>query len=81
MINKLKALLVVTLLGNTLIGCGNKQVIDVHYTFNKAIIEGVGEVSVSSWKDYDNSDSVQVTTKDGITYYTHLNNVILIKNN
>ena len=78
--NKLRVLLAVTLTGFALVGC-NKQVVDVHYSFNKAIIDGVGEVSVSSWKDYDNSDSIQITTKDGVTYYTHLSKVVLLKDN
>lgn len=78
--NKLKALSFIILTTIVLAGC-NKQVVDVHYSFNKAIIDGVGEVSVSSWKDYDNSDSIQITTKDGVTYYTHLSKVILLKDN
>ena len=32
---------------------------------------------VSSWKDYDDSDAVQLVI-DGKTYYTHLSNVVLI---
>lgn len=63
-------------------GCGyNKQIIDLDYSFNKAIIEGVGEINIKSWRDYDNSDMVQVTSKDGKVYLTHSNNVILVYDN
>jgi hypothetical protein len=56
----------------------NKQLIDTKWKFNKAIIEGVGEVYITSWNDYDESDMIQVTTDDGTTYLTHSSNVILI---
>jgi len=56
----------------------NKQLIDTKWKFNKAIIEGVGEVTITSWNDYDESDMIQVTTDDGTTYLTHSSNVILI---
>lgn len=59
-----------------LTGC-NMQVIDTNWTFKYADIEGVGTVEVSSWKDYDQSDMIQVTAKDGTTYLTHSSNVVL----
>lgn len=60
-------------------GCGyNKQVFDLNYKFDKAIIEGIGEVSIKKWNDYENSDTVQIVTTDGTVYYTHSSNVILI---
>lgn len=61
-----------------LTGC-NAQIIDTNYTFNKAIIEGVGEVDVRTWCDYEDSDAVQITATDGTVYLTHYSNVILIK--
>lgn len=61
-------------------GC-NKQVIDVTYSFNKAIISlpngTVVEGKVDSWKDYDDGDQVQVKI-DGNTYLVHSSNVVLI---
>lgn len=68
-----KAIVGVMLTGLLLTGC-NKQIID---TFRYADIEGIGTVEVSSWNDYDASDMIQITTKDGTTYLTHSNNVIL----
>ena len=59
-----------------LTGC-NMQVIDTNWTFKYADIEGIGTVEVSSWKDYDQSDMIQVTAKDGTTYLTHSSNVVL----
>ena len=60
-------------------GC-NKQLIDVTYSFEKAVISlPNGEVisgEVSSWNDYD-GDQLQVVI-DGVTYLTHSENVVLI---
>ncbi|MBR6289149.1 MAG: hypothetical protein IKR19_07440 [Acholeplasmatales bacterium] len=77
---KVKVLLA-AIIGGTILsisGCGNKQLVDTHYVFKKAIIDGVGEVEVSSWNDYDDSDMVQIKTKDGVIYYTHSSKVILM---
>ena len=68
------------MIGLLLAGC-NQQLFDTTYSFeygyislpNGQVIEG----PVSSWKDYENSDSVQVVI-DGVTYYTHINNVVLV---
>ena len=61
-------------------GCGNRQVFDVTYTFDRAIIElpngAIVEGEVESWRDYE-SDSIQVVI-DGVAYYTHVENVVLI---
>lgn len=65
------------LITTLLTGC-NAQIVDLNYTFNKAIIEGVGEIEVSSWCDYQDSDMVQVTAKDGTVYLTHSSKVLLI---
>lgn len=59
-----------------LTGC-NEQIIDTNYTFKRAYIEGVGEIEVSTWRDYDGSDQIQITGKDGVTYLTHSSRVIL----
>ena len=57
-------------------GC-NMQVVDLNYEFKYADIEGIGTVEVSTWKDYENSDMVQITSTDGVVYLTHSSNVIL----
>lgn len=71
-----KALLGVIFSCLVLTGC-DMQVIDTTWTFKYADIEGVGTVEVQSWCDYENSDMIQVTAKDGTTYLTHSSNVIL----
>ena len=75
-----KMICLITLMGLlALNGCGfNKQIIDLEYNYNAAIIKDVGEVEVSKWNDYEDG-MVQVISKDGTVYLTHLSNVILIK--
>lgn len=67
----------------TLTACqvGNRQVgWDTTQTFTYAIIElGNGEViegTVTSWRDFEDSDVVQFTMGD-VTYLTHYSKVIL----
>lgn len=74
----MKKLLLIALLFLT--GC-NAQIIDLNYKFNRAYIElpdGTVEVEVLTWKDYEDSDMVQVTAVDGTIYYTHGSKIILI---
>ena len=63
--------------------CGNRQLIDTTYTFNKAIISlpngTVVEGKVTSWKDYEDGDQIQVVI-DGTTYLLHASNVALVSN-
>lgn len=60
---------------------GNRQLVDVRNRFNYAIIRlpngDVVEGKVSSWLDFDNSDTIQLTI-DGRTYLTHYSNVCMI---
>ncbi len=58
-------------------GCGNRQILDFDNTFKYAIIEGIGEIEITSWRDYAESDMIQVSAKDGTVYLTHSNKVIL----
>lgn len=65
-----------------LTGC-NKAMMNTTYKFDEAIIampDGtVVRGKVESWFDYNNSDAVQIQI-DGKTYYTFLDNVVLINN-
>ena len=61
-------------------GC-NKQLVDLTYSYEYAIIglpngETV-EGKVSSWTDYEDGDQLQVRI-DGKTYLVHSSNVVLI---
>ena len=64
-----------------LTGC-NKQVLDLDYKYDYAIIDrydGEEKVALKSWIDYNESDMIQVTSTDGKVYLTHSSRVILIK--
>jgi uncharacterized lipoprotein NlpE involved in copper resistance len=62
-----------------LTGC-NLQVIDTTWKYDVAYIN-VGDQTivcdVSSWKDYKNSDMIQVKCKDGRTFLGHSSAIIL----
>ena len=80
---KLIALLLVVILALTvmlLAGC-NKQLVDLTYSYEYAIIglpngETV-EGKVSSWTDFEDGDQLQIRI-DGKTYLVHSSNVVLI---
>ena len=71
-----KTLIAIIFAAGILSGC-NQQIIDLNYSFKYATIEGIGKIEISSWKDYENSDMMQVTSKDGTVYLTHSSNIIL----
>ena len=61
-------------------GC-NKQLFDTSYTFNKAIVtygNETVEYKIDSWKDFEDGDQIQFTTKDGKTYLCHSANCVLV---
>ena len=50
-----------------LTGC-NKQLIDTNYSFKRVHIFDTGECyKISSWRDYDDSDQIQVKLSTGET--------------
>ena len=66
-----------------LAGCGNYQILDTTYTFDKVQIKmpdgTVISGNVDSWRDYEDGDQLQVTV-NGKTYLTHACNIALISN-
>ena len=78
----LVTIIVATLLVATLSACGNKQVFDFTYEFDKAIISlpngEVVEGKIDSWTDYEDGDQIQVKI-NGVTYLVHSSDVVLIK--
>ena len=60
---------------------GNRDLIDTTFRYDYAIISlGNGdsfEGKVSKWRDYENSDQIQVTI-DGSTFLVHSSNITLI---
>lgn len=72
---------VIIILVLALTGCGNQQLLDTTYSFDRAIVSlpngDVVDGKLQSWKDYENSDQIQVKI-NGKTYLTHISNVVLI---
>lgn len=78
-----KKILAALLLTMTLLsGCGNKDMWDTVYTYDRAIIllqDGtVVDGKVESWSDYEDGDQIQVTI-DGTVYLVHSSNITLIQ--
>ena len=63
-----------------LAGC-NKQMVDLTYSYERAILSlpngEVVEGKVSSWTDFEDGDQIQVKI-DGKTYLVHSSNIVLI---
>ena len=62
---------------------GNKSIVDFKQNFNVAYVLGdsnmFDRVKIKAWKDYENSDSIQIIDINGKPIYTHLRNVKLTK--
>lgn len=68
----------------TLVGCGNKQILDTKWTFTNATIvvgDKAIEVEVDSWRDYKDDTTIQITAKDGTVYLTDIKNVLMVGGN
>lgn len=80
MVKILCLLLVALMVAMMLCGCSNQQLFDVTFSFEYGYVKlpngEVVEGRVTSWKDYADSDVVQVVI-DGKTYLTHYSNVVL----
>ena len=72
--------LVLVLSAAVLAGC-NKQMVDLTYSYERAILSlpngEVVEGRVSSWTDFEDGDQIQVKI-DGKTYLVHSSNIVLI---
>lgn len=62
------------------VGC-NKQVVDLTYSYERAILSlpngEIVEGRVTSWTDFEDGDQIQVKI-DGKTYLVHSSNIVLI---
>lgn len=79
---KSKIIIIGTILTMSLLTGCNKQVLDMEYTYDKAICEIGGEykeLKIEKWKDYD-GEQIQIKTKDGKVYLISSFNCTLIKN-
>ena len=74
-------LAVIVLLTVCLLSGCNKQMVDLTYSYEYAIIGlpngEVVEGKVSSWTDFEDGDQLQIKI-DGKTYLVHSSNVVLI---
>lgn len=75
------ALAVVLLVGILVLAGCNKQLVDLTYSYEYAIIAlpngEIVEGKVSSWTDFEDGDQLQIKI-DGKTYLVHSSNVVLI---
>ena len=74
-------LALVLLLGAMVLSGCNKQMVDLTYSYERAILQlpngEVIEGRVSSWTDFEDGDQIQVKI-DGKTYLVHSSNIVLI---
>lgn len=59
----------------------NKNLIDLAYTFNKAIIlkdDSALIVELDTWRDYEEDDKIQILLKDGTCLLTEVDKVKLV---
>lgn len=79
-ISILSVVLVLVVSAALLAGC-NKQMMDLTYSYNRAILSlpngEVVEGKVSSWTDFEDGDQIQVKI-EGKTYLVHSSNIVLI---
>ena len=77
---KLTTLVLALILMFLMTGC-NKQMVDLTYSYERAILSlpngEVIEGKVSSWTDFEDGDQIQVRI-DGKTYLVHSSNIVLI---
>lgn len=75
------ALAAVLLIGILILAGCNKQLVDMTYSYEYAIIAlpngEIVEGKVSSWTDFEDGDQLQIKI-DGKTYLVHSSNVVLI---
>lgn len=74
-------LALVVILGIVILAGCNKQMVDLTYSYERAILclpnGEVVEGKVSSWTDFEDGDQIQVKI-DGVTYLVHSSNIVLI---
>lgn len=75
------ALIIALLLA--LASCGNKAIFDTEYTFDYAVVSfpdgRVEKIEITSWKDFEDEDQIQIVAKDGDVYVFHSGNCVLVK--
>lgn len=63
-------------------GCGNRDIVDTNYTYDKAIIrlpnDEIKEIEIKKWRDYD-GEQIQIIAKDGTVYLVSSFNTALVR--
>lgn len=76
------AILIFAMMAVTLVSC-TYQVVDYEYGFTHAYISygdgTVEKIELKSWHDYEDSDQIQVTAKDGRVFLASAYNCVLVK--
>ncbi len=72
-----KYMITIFILASLMLSGCNRQLIDTTWSYKYADIQGIGTVQIASWRDYENSDMIQISATDGNTYLTHSVNVVL----
>ena len=79
---KILAILLAVLMVVCLSACGNYDLRDIEFTFDKAIVkfpDGTMEtLEIKNWTDYGR-EQLQIITKDGIVYMFNSVNCVLVK--
>lgn len=77
----MKKILAIMMCCLLLTGCGNYNLVDFNYDFDKAIIKmpngDVIEVNISTWSDSE-GEQITIVSEDGTVYLVSANNCILI---
>ena len=62
--------------------CGNMDMFDTNYTYDRAIVEFPGgdvkTLTIKQWTDYEDGEQIQIITPDGTVYLVSSFNCILI---
>ena len=76
-------LALMVLLASAVLAACNKQMVDLIYSYERAILSlpngQIVEGKVTSWTDFEDGDQIQVRI-DGKTYLVHSSNIVLISN-
>lgn len=74
-------LLPVALLAFSLVGCGNQQVFDTNWSFEKVHVFSENKCyKITSWRDFDDGDQIQVKMENYGAVLFHANQIALIEN-
>lgn len=75
-------IVIIAIVAMVLVACGNKDLFDTVYTYDKAILElpdgSIVEGEVDSWTDYADADQLQIEI-DGTVYLVHASKATLIQ--